>query len=62
MYIYKHTGCPTKITPCLEGRSKQGVIFCGTPCTLAHLFWYRCVVRHILPDPAVDPENITIIV
>ena len=31
MYIYKHTGCPTKITPCLEGRSKQGVIFLGHP-------------------------------
>ena len=27
-------GVPQKITPCLEGHSKQGVIFCGTPCRM----------------------------
>ena len=26
-------GVPQKITSCLESHSKQGVLFCGTPCT-----------------------------
>ena len=45
---YNIQGVPQKITPCLLWPSKQGVIFCGTPCRwdfkLPGGFIYYCCV------------------